>query len=73
MSYEERKLMQLMDEHILNATPEELTKLQQIDINTQLDGSWFYDNCDLADKIQKKIEPTDNKLFQSNEYHSKFK
>ena len=73
MSYEERKLMQLMDEHILNATPEELTKLQQIDINTQLDGSWFYDNCDLADKIQKKIEPTANKLFQSNEYNSKFK
>jgi len=28
MSQEERKLMQLMDEHILNASPEELAKLQ---------------------------------------------
>ena len=36
MSQEDRKLMQLMDEHILNASPEELTKLQQADINTQL-------------------------------------
>ena len=63
MSYEERKLMQLMDEQILNATTEELTKLQQIDISTQLDGSWFYDNCDLVDKIQEKSELTADKLF----------
>ena len=27
MSYQERKLMQIMDEHILNATTEELKKL----------------------------------------------
>jgi len=41
MSQEERKLMQLIDERILNATPEELTKLQQADISTLLDGVWF--------------------------------
>ena len=55
--------MQLMDEHILNASPEELTKLQQADIDTQLDGVWFYDICDILDQKQKKRDITTNKLF----------
>jgi len=63
MSQEDRKLMQLIDEHILNASPEELTKLQQADINTQLDGVWFYDICDISDQKQKKRDITTNKLF----------
>ena len=54
MSQEERKVMQLIDEYILNATPEELTKLQQDDISTQLDGVWFYDICNTSDQIQQK-------------------
>ncbi len=52
MSQEERKLLQLMDEHILNASPEELAKLQQTDISTQLDGVWL-----------PKQDVTTNKLF----------
>jgi hypothetical protein len=63
MSQEEHKLMQLIDERILNATPEELTKLQQADISTQLDGVWFYDICNLSDQIQQKQNITTNKLF----------
>ena len=63
MSQEERKLMQLIDKRILNATPEELTKLQQADISTQLDGVWFYDICNLSDQIQQKQDITTNKLF----------
>ena len=63
MSQEDRKLMQLMDERILNASPEELTKLQQADINTQLDGVWFYDICNISDQKQKKRDITTNKLF----------
>jgi len=63
MSQEDRILMQLMDEYILNASPEELTKLQQADINTQLDGVWFYDICDISDQKQKKRDITTNKLF----------
>ena len=63
MSQEERKLMQLIDERILNATPEELTKLQQADISTQLDGVWFYDICNLSDQIQQKQDIITNKLF----------
>ena len=63
MSQEERKLLQLMDERILNASPEELAKLQQADISTQLDGIWFYDICNLSDQIQQKQNITTNKLF----------
>ncbi len=63
MSQEERKLMQLIDERILIATPKELTKLQQADISTQLDGVWFYDICNLSDQIQQKQNITTNKLF----------
>ena len=63
MSQEERKLMQSMDERILNASPEELAKLQQADIGTQLDGIWFYDICNLSDQIQPKQDVTTNKLF----------
>ena len=63
MSQEERKLMQLIDEYILNATPEELIKLQEIDITTQLNGVWFYDVCNLSDQIQQKPDITTRKLF----------
>ena len=63
MSQEERKLMRLMDERILSASPEELVKLQQADISTQLDGVWFYDICNLSEQIQQKQDITTNKLF----------
>ena len=74
MSQEERKLMQLIDKRILNATPEELTELQEADISTQLDGVWFYDIWNLSDQIQQKSDVTTDKLFsKSNACHSKFK
>ena len=63
MSQEERKLMQLMDKRILNASPEELVKLQQADINTQLDGVWFYDICNVPAQILQKHDITTKKLF----------
>jgi len=63
MSQEERKLMQLMDERVLNATPEELTKLQQSDIDTQLDGVWFYDICNDSEQIQQKPNIQASKFF----------
>ena len=63
MSQEERKLMQLMDERILSAAPEELAKLQQADISTQLDGVWFYDICNVPAQISPKQDITTNKLF----------
>ena len=63
MSQEERKLMQLIDERILNAAPKELTKLQQADISTQLDGVWFYDICNVPAQILQKQDITTKKLF----------
>jgi len=63
MSQEERKLMQLMDKRILNASPEELVKLQQADISTQLDGVWFYDICNIPAQISQKHDITTKKLF----------
>jgi|TARA_B100001750_G_C15296418_1_gene490003 hypothetical protein len=63
MSQEERELMQIIDERILNATTEELLKLQQIDIDTQLDGVWFYDTCNHSEQIKQKDDITTNKLF----------
>ena len=58
MSQEERKLMRLMDERILSASPEELVKLQQADISTQLDGVWFYDTCNHSNQIQQNRDIT---------------
>ena len=63
MSQEELKLMQLMDERILNASPEELAKLQQADISTQLDVVWFYDICNVPAQISQKQDITTSKLF----------
>ena len=63
MSQEDRKLMQLIDEHILNASPEELSKLQEVDISTQLDGIWFYDICNIPDQLSQKPNITTSKHF----------
>ena len=63
MSQEERKLMKLIDDLILNASPEELVKLQQADISTQLDGVWFYDICNVPAQISQKQDITTKKLF----------
>ena len=62
MSHEERKLMQALDVRILNATKEELSKLQQMDIKTQLDGVWFYDTCNTSDQIEQKQSIRNNNL-----------
>ena len=37
--------MRSIDELILRATPEELKKIQELDVSTQLDGRSFYDTC----------------------------
>jgi ferritin-like metal-binding protein YciE len=43
MSLAERKFMKALDEMILNATESELKKIQELDMNTQMNGSSFYD------------------------------
>ena len=44
MSGIERQYQKQVDELILNATPEELKKIQEIDMNYQLSGNSFYDS-----------------------------
>ena len=63
MSLQERELIKLMDEYILNATEEELVKLQKVDVDTQLDGTWFYDTYNHSNQIKKKHDITTNKVF----------
>ncbi|NWK01236.1 hypothetical protein HX840_04960 [Marine Group I thaumarchaeote] len=43
MTPKERKHLQKLDDLVLNASPEELTKIQEIDHLTQMEGLSFYD------------------------------
>ena len=54
MSQEERKLMQLVDKIILEGDSEKLAKIQKIDIDTQLDGVWFYDIYTPTETVSQK-------------------
>ena len=56
--------MDLTDKIILEANPEELSDLQQIDINTQLNGVWFYGIYQLEEKTLKKHNVAMNNLFK---------
>ena len=43
MSQEQRRRMRRIDEAVLAAGPEELRRIQELDVQTQMDGVWFYD------------------------------
>ena len=43
MTPDERQCLQNLDNIVLNASPEELKKIQEIDSKTQLEGLSFYD------------------------------
>ncbi len=43
MTPKERRDLQKLDDLVLNASPEELTKIQEVDHQTQMDGLSFYD------------------------------
>ena len=55
MSGIERKYQKDVDELILNASPEELKKIQEIDMNTQLSGNSFYDSLSNHNKNDMKL------------------
>ena len=62
MSPEERKLMQIIDKIIIEGDPKKLAEIQQIDINTQLDGVWFYDICTSIEQVSEKPDIRINKF-----------
>ena len=43
MTPAERRQLQKLDDLVLNASPEELKKIQEIDHQTQMEGLSFYD------------------------------
>ncbi|HEY8109714.1 MAG: hypothetical protein ACHQW9_00300 [Nitrososphaerales archaeon] len=56
MTQVERKFMQQVDDFILGASPETLSKLAEIDKKTQLEGLTFYDVYSaLSDEDRKQI------------------
>lgn len=56
MTQVERKFMQQVDDFILGASPEILSKLAEIDKKTQLEGLTFYDVYSaLSDEDRKQI------------------
>lgn len=57
MSPEERKNLQKLDDLILNVSPQDLEKIQQIDTETQLDGVSLFDvYIDSNSLIDQKIK-----------------
>lgn len=57
MTPKERKDLQKLDDMVLNATSEELKKIQEIDHQTQLEGVSFFDvYVDSRSLIHKNIK-----------------
>ena len=63
MNIEERKNLQHLDELILNASDEELEKIQEIDYQTQLDGESFYHIYVNSDSL---VPPSIKKSFRKS-------
>ena len=63
MTQVEREYMKSVDDAILKASGEDLKKLQELDLKTQLNGNSFYDAyATQHDKpIQQKIASTTHK------------
>jgi len=57
MSPAERRHLQKLDDLVLNASPEELKKIQEIDHQTQMEGLSFYDvYLDSSSLINQRIK-----------------
>nr|WP_067958216.1 hypothetical protein [Nitrosopumilus sp. Nsub] len=63
MNIEERKNLQRLDALILNASDQELEKIQEIDYQTQLDGESFYHIYVNSDSL---IPPSIEKSFRKS-------
>ena len=63
MNIEDRKNLQHLDELILNASDEELEKIQEIDYQTQLDGESFYHIYVNSDSL---VPPSIKKSFRKS-------
>jgi len=63
MNLKERKHLQKLDDLVLNASPEELKKIQEIDDQTQMEGLSFYDvYLDSSSLINQSIKKSFRKF-----------
>jgi hypothetical protein len=66
MNQEERKLMAELDDAVLGASDEDLKKLQELDIASQLKGVPFYDvyvnSKGMATAIKEKTQSKENTI-----------
>jgi len=63
MSPAERKELQKLDDLVLDASPEELKKIQEIDHQTQMDGLSF---CDVYLDSSSLVNPNIKKSFRKS-------
>jgi len=65
MNQSERELLEKLDNLVLTASPDELQKIQEIDLQTQLEGMSFYDafvnSTTLANQSMKQESRESNK------------
>lgn len=65
MNTSERELLEKLDNLVLTASPDELQKIQEIDLQTQLDGTSFYDafvnSTSLANQSMKQESRESNR------------
>jgi len=63
MNLKERKHLQKLDDLVLNASTEELKKIQEIDNQTQMEGLSFYDvYLDSSSLIKQSIKKSFRKF-----------
>jgi len=63
MNLSERELLEKLDNMVLTASADELRKIQEIDLQTQLNGKSFYDafvNSTLANQTIKQESQESN-------------
>ena len=75
MTPAERKHLQKLDDLILNASPEELEKIQKIDNQTQMEGVSFYDvyvdSSSLVNQnIKNHFKKSWNPILNLNKVHN---
>lgn len=65
MNQSERELLEKLDNLVLTASPDELQKIQEIDLQTQLNGTSFYDafvnSTSLANQSMKQESRQSNR------------
>jgi len=65
MNQSERDLLEKLDNMVLTASPDELQKIQEIDLQTQLEGMSFYDafvnSTTLANQSMKQESQESNR------------